>query len=440
MNQQIVRTAWLGAFTAVLVLPVLLRLATAPTEPMWDQLSVVTGLLALSALVCASVLPSRLRSLTRAFGIESILDVHRFLGCATAVLVLLHLACVVAADPTKVTLLDVGAASPAARAATAATAALGACIALAVLRTRSRRPYEVWRWLHLMLAACVVGFAALHVWLLDHLVADPNRDAVLAVLAGLLLAVLGYRWVWRSLLDPTTEFVVREVRRETPTVSTLVLQPRNARHSSQAWDFEPGQFAWLRLERRLTAQEHPFTIASGARQDRRVEFTIRHAGDFTAALPGLHPGSPVWVDGPHGAFTPDGGGTGVVMIAGGVGVTPMMSMLRTAAHLGETRAYRLVVVAGNRDEMLFRDELAVLRGQLDLEVTEVLRRPVPGWSGHTGEIGVGLLTAVLRAEEHLGGLDYFLCGPPSLIADAFDALALLKVPADRIHTEQFELA
>lgn len=439
MEQRIVRSAWLAAFGAVLVLPVLARMATAPAEPMWDQLAVVTGLLALSALVCAAVLPSRLRSLTRAFGIEGVLDVHRFLGCATAVLTLLHLACVVAADPAKVTLLDFGHAGPAARSATVATLALLGCIGLAMFRARVLRPYEVWRWTHIGLAAVVVTFSALHVWLLDHLVADPTMYAVLAVLAGLVLAVMGYRWVWRTMLDPSVEFVVREVRPETLTVTTLVLQPRSARHSSEFWDFAPGQFAWIRLGCSPTAQEHPFTIASAARRDRRVEFTIRHAGDFTATLPGLRPGSPVWVDGPHGAFTPTEGRTGIVMIAGGVGVTPMMSILRTAAHVGETRPFRLVVVAGSRDELLFRDELGVLRTQLDLEVTEVLRRPVPGWSGHTGEIGVGLLTAVLAAEESLGDLDYFLCGPPGLITDAFDALAVLDVPADRVHTEQFDM-
>jgi ferredoxin-NADP reductase len=132
----------------------------------------------------------------------------------------------------------------------------------------------------------------------------------------------------------------------------------------------------------------------------------------------------------------------VVMIAGGVGVTPMMSMLRTAAHRGDRRAFRLVVVAGSREDLLFRAELADLRRQLDLEVTEVLRRPPAGWSGHTGEIGVGLLTAVLAGVGNcsVADLDYFLCGPPSLVLDAFDALDALEVPPDRIHTEQFEMA
>jgi predicted ferric reductase len=291
--------------------------------------------------------------------------------------------------------------------------------------------------LHLALGTAVLGLSAVHVWMLDHLVQDAGMDAVLALIAGLLLSVLAYRWVWRTLLDPSAEFVVREVRAESPTVSTLVLQPRYARHG--AWSFAPGQFAWLRLRRSATAEEHPFTIASGAHLDRRVEFTIRHSGDFTGTLRELRPGRPVWVDGPHGAFTPADAGSGVVMIAGGVGVAPMMSMLRTAAHRADGRPYRLVVVAASRDELLFRDELADLRQQLDLEVTEVLRRPAAGWSGHTGEIGVGLLTAVLVGQDRHHDLEYFLCGPSSLIADALDALAVLDVPADRVHTERFEL-
>jgi 3-phenylpropionate/trans-cinnamate dioxygenase ferredoxin reductase subunit len=438
MEQRIARTAWLVTFGALLVLPVLLYLAITPAGPMWNQLSTVTGLLALSALVCATILPSRLRSITRAFGIESVLDVHRFLGSSAAILTLLHLACVVAADPAKVALLDITHAGPAPLAATASTVAMLTLIVLAMLRARLGLAYEAFRWSHVGLAAASIVFAGLHVWFLNKLVTYPVMDGMFTAIAALLIAVLGYRWIWRTMLDPTAEFIVQQVRAETHTVSTLVLKART-RHSGEVFDFEPGQFAWIRLDRSPAAQEHPFTIASAARRDHTVEFTIRHAGDFTKALPGLHPGSPVWVDGPHGAFTPGTGRTGVVMIAGGVGVTPMMSMLRTAAHRGDLRPYRLVVVAGRREELLFRDELGVLRTQLDLEVTEVLRRPVPDWNGHTGDIGVGLLTAVLAAEEPLGDLDYFLCGPPGLVIDALDALSVLDVPLDRIHTEQFDM-
>ena len=128
------------------------------------------------------------------------------------------------------------------------------------------------------------------------------------------------------------------------------------------------------------------------------------------------------------------------MIAGGVGITPMMSMLRTAAHRHDTRPYRLVVVASAPQDLLFRTELAQLRRLLDLEVTEVLRRPVEGWSGHTGDIGVELLSAVLGGGHQAADVDYFICGPPALVSDALSSLDILGAPIDRIHTEQFDLA
>ena len=194
------RAAWIIGFGAVAVVPVVVRLATSPAVPLWEQLSVVTGLMALSALVCAAVLPSRLRSLTRAFGIESVIDVHRRTGASVAVLVLLHLVCVVAEDPAQVALLDPNRAGPPARAAVGATAALALLVVLAV--RRRKLAYELWRWAHIALAGTVVALSALHVVLLDQLLQEPTMSAVLAALAGVVLAVVAYRWVWRSLSTP----------------------------------------------------------------------------------------------------------------------------------------------------------------------------------------------------------------------------------------------
>jgi len=252
--------------------------------------------------------------------------------------------------------------------------------------------------------------------------------------------VLVHRWMWRTLLDPSTEFVVAQVRRESPTVTTVSLAARNG-YPDDSWDFAPGQFAWLRLTRSVTGEEHPFTIASSPHLPGRVEFTIRNAGDFTRGINRLKPGQPVWVDGPHGSFTSDVSSVeGVVMIAGGVGITPMMSMVRAAADRRDPRPHRLVVVARNHEDLLFRDELGWLREDLDLEITEVLRRPHPGWEGHTGEINVGMLAAVLGTDHDPAQLDYFLCGPPGLIHDTLEALAALGVPENRVHTEQFDMA
>jgi predicted ferric reductase len=444
MRRHLARTFWAAAFLAVLLVPLLLVLGVAERSSVVARLSGGMGLLAASVLVCAVVLPSRLRSLTHTFGIERVIGLHRYVGVLAAVLVFAHLALVVAADPANVALLDVFNAPNRARAATGATVGIGAMIVLAVLRKRRQHRYEVWRWVHLSLAGSVLVLSALHIWLLDHLVRDPAMRLWFLVLALGVLGVLAYRWIWRAFFDVSSEYVVREVRPETDSVSTLVLEPRRERDRPgiphRSLEFAAGQFAWLRLEPSLTAQEHPFTIASSAHLGVWTEFTIRHTGDFTNELGRLRPGRRVWVDGPHGSFTADlERTTGLVLIAGGVGITPMMSMLRTLAHRRDRRPHRLIVVARTVDDLLFRAELRQLREQLDLTLVELLRKPPEGWTGATGAVDEALLSDVLPGPFRRNQLDYFICGPPAMVTDVLLALDALGIPHPRIHTEQFDL-
>ena len=440
MTQRVVRAGWLAVFGAVLAVPVAVRLATSALFRCGTSWRTSRACWRCPVWCGGPCFPSRLRSLTRAFGIEDILDVHRFLGMSAAVLVLLHLASVVAMNPAQVALLDPALNGPPAKAASVATAALVMLVVLAVARRRLEQRYEVWRWIHVLLAVTTLVGSALHVLLLNHLVNVPALWTIFVLLAVAVTRVLAHRWLWRTLLDPSTEFVVVEARRgQSDRDHGEPRRPQRLRRGQLGLRARPVRVA--AATRSVTAEEHPFTIASSPHLPGRVEFTIRNAGDFTRGINRLRPGQPVWVDGPHGSFTSDVSSVeGVVMISGGVGITPMMSMVRAAADRRDPRPHRLVVVARNRDDVLFRDELGWLRNELDLEVTEVLRRPHPGWDGHTGEINVGLLTTVLGTEHEPAQLDYFLCGPPGLIHDTLEALDALGVPEHRVHTEQFDMA
>jgi predicted ferric reductase len=450
VRRQLERTLWATAFLAVLLAPVVLApLLYGPQvgggATLLSGLSVGIGLLATSMLVCAVVLPSRLRSLTRTFGIDGVLGIHRFVGLAVTLLVGLHIVLVVLANPANLALFNVMSAPNRARAATGATVALGALIALTMLRRRLQHRYEVWRWVHLALAGSALVLSALHIWWLNHLVRNPSMRAMFVILALGVLAVLGYRWLWLPVFGAGREYMVRELRPESATVSTLVLEPRRdarngLRRGYRTLEFAPGQFAWIRLSPSVRSQEHPFTIASSAHLGLWTEFTIRHSGDFTNEIRLLRPGDSVWVDGPHGAFTLDlRRTTGLVMIAGGVGITPMMSMLRTLAHRRDQRPHRLLMVAGTVEELLFRAEIRQLAQRLDLTVVELLRRPPPSWTGPTGAIDEELLTKVLPGKFRRNQLDYYLCGPPAMVADVLTVLDGLDVPHPRIHTEQFDM-
>jgi ferredoxin-NADP reductase len=156
-------------------------------------------------------------------------------------------------------------------------------------------------------------------------------------------------------------------------------------------------------------------------------------------LRSLRPGTSVWVDGPYGDFTVDlRPAAGAAMIAAGVGITPMMSMLRTLAHRHDRRPFVLVRGAREVEELIFADELADLAGRLDLTVVDVVRRAPPGWPGVTGEVDRALLRALLPGPHQLHQLDYYVCGPPGFVDAAVRDLTALGVPDRRLRVEQFD--
>jgi predicted ferric reductase len=420
---------WLAGFGVVLLAPLVVRLLVGRPAPPWATLADLTGLFALSALVCTFVLVCRLRALSQAAGITAMLVAHRGMGILAAGSVVLHVAVVLARDPANLSLLTWVDAPPRARAATAATLAIAGTIALGVLRRRVRQDYELWRWAHLVLGVAAVGLSALHVHLVGELVRHPVLRWVLVALAGVLAAALLYRLQGSR---RSSEHVVREVRHDSDSVCTLVLDPRGA-----PLRFAPGQFAWLRLER--GGEEHPFTIASSAAGG-GCAFTVRSTGDFGTLLRNLPPGTPVWVDGPYGSCSLDllpQPASGVAMIAAGVGITPMLSMVRTLADRHDPRPLLLVRAAEELRELLFRHELGYLAQRLDLTVVEVVRHPPPGWTGATGDVATPLLRSVLPHAGQRSALDYFVCGPPGFVAEVARSLLGLGVPEHRIHIEQF---
>ncbi len=437
---------WAATFLAVLFGPTLLSLVNGSDNPIASQLAVQSGLLATGLLVGAAVVPSRLRSLTRAVGIEAVYGVHRSLGLLVTLMVLVHVILVLAANPNSVTLFDPRQWSQPSKAAIAATVALILLVGLAGLRGRVGRRYALWRWTHIVLAAASVVFSALHIWRLQHLVNDPVLRVAFGLLAAALLGVLSYRWLWRPSLDKRSAYQVREIRAETEDVHTLVIGPRRPRHGFDVSTlaFEPGQFAWIRVRRSITAEEHPFTITSCPTSEAggSIEFTIRDVGDFTSSVGRLKVGDPVWIDGPHGSFTWDDTvySRALVLIAAGVGITPMMSMLRTLAHRGDDTPVMLISGAGTETELLFRDELAELTEKLNLTVVEVVSRPSSDWSGRTGRIDRDLLGELLPERTGRRKIEYFVCGPPGMVNGVVEALADRNIDPSRVHTELFDMA
>src|SRR6478672_12373215 len=177
--------------------------------------------------------------------------------------------------------------------------------------------------------------------------------------------------------------------------------------------FAPGQFARLRpAQRPFGLDDHPFTLSSTADRPQRPAFTVKALGDFSRSLADLEVGSEVLVDGPHGEGIDDAGGRGHLLLAAGIGITPAMSVLRTAAGRGDRRPFLLIYGSRRWADVTFREELAELERALpNLRVEHVLSRPHPEWPGEQGRVGGALLRR--HAPPDIAAWDALVCGPPA---------------------------
>ncbi|HET9860220.1 MAG TPA: ferredoxin reductase family protein [Nocardioidaceae bacterium] len=432
------RAAWLVGYLAVIIVPLVLVWVVG-RDPGDDLLAISatdTGLLAFSLLVVALVLMARVPSLVASFGIETILRMHRVVALCAVALVAGHVVLIVFHDPRGLSIFDLRDTTAAAWAATISTVALATVVGFALRRKRRQPRYEGWRMLHIALAATVFLGAWLHIWWLDQLSANV-LTAIWFVLMGLVvLAVAARRWVWLPVRAHRRSYIVDQVIPVSGNAVTLAMKA----HGHEGVRFKAGQFAWLKIgSSSFVFEEHPFTIASTADAPHRKEFTIKALGDFSELLRGLRPGRRVFMDGPYGRFTIEGldSSEGFVFIAGGVGVTPMVSMLRTLNQRRDPRPHLLLLGARSLEDLMLHAEVDRLREGLDLTVTPVLESPPEDWDGEQGRIDAELLDRCLprHSKQH----DYFLCGPPPMVIAVGKQLRDRGIPLNRIHTERFEV-
>ena len=124
-----------------------------------------------------------------------------------------------------------------------------------------------------------------------------------------------------------------------------------------------------------------------------------------------------------------------MFVAGGIGITPVISVLRTFADAGDRRPLTLVYASRTWDDATFREELDELSCALDLQVVHVLSRAHDGWAGERGRVDAELLARVLPAGSR--ERTFLVCGPPAMTDAAVEAIERLGVPPARVHAERF---
>jgi predicted ferric reductase len=429
---------WVTVYLALSLVPLLLVLIgpRPPGRDFWTELSVALGFVGLAMIGLQFAVTARFHSLAAPFGLDILLRFHREISLGAFAVVMAHPLILFIAHPEHLELLRVTHAPWRARFALLGILMLILLIVISIWRERLRIEYETWRVLHGALAVAAIAFSMLHIAGVEHYLNLPWHRALWAFMAAGAIGLLGYVRIYKPVRMLMRPFVVEEVRRERGDSWTVRLAPSG--HAGTR--FQPGQFAWLTLwHSPFAVEEHPFSFSSSAEHPGHPEFTIKELGDFTAAIAGLEPGTRAYLDGPYGAFSYERYPAGrYVFIAGGVGITPIMGMLRTMADRREGAPMTLVYAVKRLEEATFREEIeGRLAEALELEVVMVPEEPPEGWEGESGFVDADLLRRHLP--RPLDGGEYFVCGPPAML-DAVDvALGELEVPARAIHMERFNL-
>jgi len=227
---------------------------------------------------------------------------------------------------------------------------------------------------------------------------------------------------------------VAEKRPETSSATTLVFDVPD-------W---PGHLAGQHVDVRLTAEdgyqaERSYSIASPP-DDPRLSLTIERIDDGEVSpylTDELRAGDQLELRGPIGGYftwdTADGGP--LVLLAGGSGLVPLMAMLRHRAVVMSTVEATVLVSARAWDDVLYRDELAVLDDDGVTVRYTLTRRQPPGWSGWSGRVNAEMLRDL--GAERAGQLRVFVCGPTGFVEHVADLLVQLGHDPHSIKTERF---
>jgi predicted ferric reductase len=434
--------SWVLAYVGVVIAPLVFAAIGAgqPGHGFWTNFSVALAFVGLAMMGLEFALVARFTSVAAPFGQDGLLQFHRQIGLVGLAFVLVHVAI-----STRWHAVPTSAALRAPALVWCGVAAAGAMIVLVVTsvwRRRLRLSYEAWHVAHTGLAVVAVVCALAHVYLIN-VSSDPSLDAYVStlwkqLLWGFMSAAFIGLLAWTRVIKPLTQngrpWRLERVARERGQTTTLTLSPP----PGTPFRFAPGQFAWFAFGRSpFSLTQHPFSFSSSAERG-EVEISVRALGDFTSRIGELAPGTPVYVDGPHGVFSIDEDeGPGFCFVGGGVGITGLLSMLRTMADREDVRPAILIYANRDWEGAAFRDEIERLRKRMNLTVVHVLERPPANWAGETGYVNRDILSRHLPRGYRR--LQFFICGPAAMMDAAQNALLELGVPDERVHTERFTM-
>lgn len=379
------------------------------------------------------LLASRIKFLDRIFSLTRIYGFHRVNGIVIAFLALCHPILVIASDNFTFfpfekrywpQFLGVGVLT----------------FFLVIVTTANWRllfgfAFHIWMRFHRLATISIIPLMFIHIlYVSGTFKAGPPHTLAFAA-AGMICLLILRIW-YRRLFPGKRRFLVSNVEpagREAYTVDVSVLGSGN-------FNYIPGQFIFITpFSTKVPREEHPFTIASTPTRRGVLQFVIRTAGDWTGKINRLKPGETVVIDGPYGLFSHMAVSKNepVVMIAGGIGITPMLSMVRYMADVGDQREILLIWSNKTTGHIVFPEEFKRLERRLDhFQIIHVITR------NRENDRGSDRLNRI-KLDKMLNGWsrksNVFLCGPFEMMKEISRTLKQIGFSSAGVYKEEFKL-
>lgn len=431
VRQKIIRLISLIAYVLIIASPVI-AIDWLPMHSFGNFLFKIgksAALIAFSMVVLQVCMTCRLKILDRLFAIDRITNFHKRTGMIVACLLIIHVTFIIlGTGNTALLSVDTSWRINLGKAALALAVII---VVLALTYQTFGLDYNIWRVGHkFALAIVLLGF--LH----SYFIGDEIQDTPLKIYWWILLFVCVAATGCRNVYIPffgRHPYKVQSVSPQTHNTYTLTF---DADHQPIA-SHQPGQFMFLKLKRPGRKSEiHPFTISCSPTFEQGLQATIKQSGNFTNTIDQTKTSDTAYVEGPYGQFSflnyPE---RPILFIAGGVGITPIMSMIRYLRDMNDGR--KVVLLYGNQTnkDIIFKEELDQLPE--NFKVVHILSQAEEGWTGLRGFITKD--TIVENATQMFDTAEIFLCGPPPMMDKVVSYLKELYIPNRHIHYERFTL-
>ncbi len=393
----------------------------------------VFGVTAAALVFFQVLLVSRLKILDRIFSLHRIYLFHRMNGMAIAGLALMHPLLVMASEnftifPFEIRywpeFLGVG-----------VLVFIVMLIIMANWRLMFGFAYDKWLRFHRLGTLLAIVLLLVHILFVSETFTSGLPYTLVFVGAGSNLLLISRLW-YRRFFPGKRRFVVSNVQRVGEDSYSVDVRP----YDNQMFEYIPGQFAFITpVSKNLPKEEHPFTICSTPSRPGVLQFIIRSQGDWTSKIKGLKVGEPVFIDGPYGLFSHmvSPGNDPIIMIAGGIGITPMLSMLRYMADMDNQKQILLIWSNKAKEYIVFPEEFKNLECVLPgLQIIYVITRS--GGGGHEkGRLDQTMIERMLQGYSRKSNV--FICGPFEMMKEMSRAVRKIGFSCTRVYREEFRL-